>query len=81
MPPTDKKLKRISIILDILYIVKHFILKIYYSFYFRPNVCPYNVMSMVKVRKPCLRAYTQIEKVRKPNCPYSDEWCTDYKPK
>ncbi|XP_035214509.1 EGF-like and EMI domain-containing protein 1 [Stegodyphus dumicola] len=46
-----------------------------------PNVCSYNVMSMVKVRKPCLRAYTKIERIRKPNCPYTDSWCTDYKPR
>ncbi|GFY67952.1 multiple epidermal growth factor-like domains protein 6 [Trichonephila inaurata madagascariensis] len=48
---------------------------------FEPNVCTYNVMSMVKVRKPCLRAYTKIERVRKANCPYSEEWCVDYKPR
>ncbi|GIY21961.1 multiple epidermal growth factor-like domains protein 6 [Caerostris darwini] len=36
---------------------------------------------MVKIRKPCLRAYTKIERVRKANCHYSDEWCVDYKPR
>ncbi|GIY14755.1 multiple epidermal growth factor-like domains protein 6 [Caerostris extrusa] len=47
----------------------------------QPHVCTYNVMTMVKIRKPCLRAYTKIERVRKANCHYSDEWCVDYKPR
>ncbi|KAG8197353.1 hypothetical protein JTE90_013480 [Oedothorax gibbosus] len=47
----------------------------------QPNVCSHSVVQMVKVRKPCLRAYTKIERVRKPDCPYSDEWCVDYKPR
>ena len=46
--------------------------------FFRPNVCPYRDVDMQPVRKPCVRAFTRLVKVWKPNCGYNRNWCVGY---
>ncbi|XP_012935482.1 EGF-like and EMI domain-containing protein 1, partial [Aplysia californica] len=44
----------------------------------QPNVCPYQDVTMVLVRQPCVQAFTRLVKVWKPNCGYTRNWCVGY---
>ncbi|XP_022253059.1 multiple epidermal growth factor-like domains protein 6 [Limulus polyphemus] len=46
-----------------------------------PNVCPYRTVELVPVRTPCIKAYTRMVKVWKPNCGYTRNWCVGYEPR
>ncbi len=48
------------------------------GYLFRPNVCPYRDVELVPQRTPCVRAYTRMVKVWKPNCGYANNWCVGY---
>ncbi|XP_038061744.1 multiple epidermal growth factor-like domains protein 6 [Patiria miniata] len=43
-----------------------------------PHVCPYQEPSMIGHRRPCVKAYTRMVKVWRPNCGYSGQWCVGY---
>ncbi|XP_071510575.1 EGF-like and EMI domain-containing protein 1 [Diadema antillarum] len=43
-----------------------------------PNVCPYQELSMAGHRRPCVRPYTRMVKVWRPNCGYTNQWCVGY---
>ncbi|GFU59727.1 multiple epidermal growth factor-like domains protein 6 [Trichonephila clavipes] len=51
-----------------------------FSYAGQPHVCTERQAESVKVQKPCIRAYTQMTKVWKPNCGHHS-WCLTYEPR
>ncbi|XP_023243036.1 multiple epidermal growth factor-like domains protein 6 [Centruroides sculpturatus] len=46
-----------------------------------PHVCAHQETELVKVRKPCTKAFTQMVRVWKHNCAHYNNWCVGYEPR